>query len=98
MKCIEGQKWTSKAGWEEHLRQFVSSSRPSEEQEPNKDVLWIYVPDYEYNGRIMSIQNVTNWQTDYQPFFDSIDYIKEAYQTNETWQLATKEYTCWEST
>ena len=60
MDCEPGKLWTSQAGWEEHLRQFVSSSRPSEEQEPNKDVLWIYVPDYSDNGRITSIQNITN--------------------------------------
>ena len=54
-------------------------------------MLWIYVPNYTYNGTITAIQNVTNWETEHQNFWDSLDFVKRSYPTNETWQATTKE-------
>ena len=50
----------SKAGWEEHLRNFISAASPSENGPFTRKVLWIHAPDYNRYGVVGDIRNVTN--------------------------------------
>ena len=43
------------------------------------------MPDFTDHGRINSIQNITNWHTDYEEFFEALDVIRESYPNNATW-------------
>lgn len=47
--CERGD-WISYGGWQEMLRQFVSSTRAGEEGDPLQETLWIYTPDYKKDG------------------------------------------------
>lgn len=58
------------------LRQFVSSTRSGEEDEPLQSTLWIYTPDYDNYGSIKSIQNITTARSDYKPYWKDLDTIK----------------------
>lgn len=53
----------SKAGWEEHLRTFISAASAGESEPLTKEVLWIYAPDFNRQGVIGDIKNVTNRET-----------------------------------
>ena len=51
--------WITPDGWEEKLRQFVLSHRGSEgETELSKRLLWLYVPDFNKNGALNTIESV----------------------------------------
>lgn len=73
--CHETQ-WVTSRGWETMLRQFVSATAADMTQAPIANVLWIFIPNYERNGEIMSIQNVTNFQTAYPEYWVYLDEIK----------------------
>ena len=42
-----------------HLQAFVEGSKPIDSEPPNKNVLWIYVPDFSAQGRMQDIKNIT---------------------------------------
>lgn len=58
------------------LRQFVSSTRAGEDGDPLQETLWIYTPDYDYNGEIKSIQNITTARGSYSKYWKDLDQIK----------------------
>jgi len=77
--CDE-KKWVSQAGWEEHLRNFISGASPDESNESIfKKVLWIHAPDYSRQGVIGDIRNVTNRETDYHNLWKSLAIAQENY-------------------
>ena len=59
----EPDEWMSQEGWEEHLRNFISAASPSENGPFTREVLWIHAPDYNRNGVIGDIRNVTHRET-----------------------------------
>lgn len=69
----EPDEWMSHAGWEEHLRSFISAASAEEGEPLAKTVLWIHAPDYSRNGVLGDIQNVTNRDTDYAKLWKSIN-------------------------
>ena len=69
----------SKAGWEEHLRNFISAASPGEAEPLSKEVLWIHVPDFTRRGVIGDIKNVTNRETHYGQLWGGLDYISGRY-------------------
>lgn len=59
-------EWITKEGWEQKLREFVLSHRPSADtKEVSKELLWLYVPDYSQNGVITSIKKIKDIGYDY---------------------------------
>lgn len=58
------------------LRQFVSSTRSGEEDEPLQVTLWIYTPDFDNDGKINSIKNITTARSDYAPYWKDLTEIK----------------------
>ena len=70
----------SQAGWEEHLRNFISSASPVEAQTSiYKRVLWIHGPDFTRYGVIGDIKNVTNRITEYPKVWESLDVLEQGY-------------------
>ena len=69
----------SQAGWEEHLRSFITAAQAGENEELLKNVLWIHVPDWTKNGVVNDIKNVTNRVTERQPLWDSFNLIDSQY-------------------
>lgn len=51
--------WLTQQGWEEKLRQFIVSARGVETDDLARTVLWMYLPDFQNNGTMDIIQNVT---------------------------------------
>jgi len=45
----------TQAGWEEHLRNYVSAARAGESEKVAKKVLWIHGPDFSRRGVIGDI-------------------------------------------
>lgn len=68
-----------------HLAQFVKASMSDETQPPDKEVLWIHVPDLTAGGHIRDIQNITNFKTDHPTFFNALNHIKKTYPDEEKW-------------
>lgn len=57
--CENSVTWLTPEGWEEKLRQFVLSHRGSEgEEDLSKRLLWLYVPDFNRNGALNTIESV----------------------------------------
>jgi hypothetical protein len=56
-KCVDtvGDNWVSEEGWQEILRQFISSTRPDEDSDSLQTILWIYTPDFTKKGMLSSI-------------------------------------------
>ena len=54
----KGVTWITKEGWEEKLRHFINAQRSSESQEVEKELLWLYVPDFTKDGVLDSISSV----------------------------------------
>ena len=73
------QQWMSKAGWEEHLRTFISAASAGESEPLTKQVLWIYAPDFNRHGVIGDIKNVTNRETEYAQLWGGLDYMETRY-------------------
>ena len=69
----------SQAGWEEHLRNFISAASPSENGPFSRRVLWIHAPDYNRNGVLGDIRNVTNRETNYTSVWAALDDIANKY-------------------
>ena len=69
----------SKAGWEEHLRNFISAASPGESEPLSKQVLWIHAPDFNRHGVIGDIKNVTNRETSYSQLWGGLSYISGRY-------------------
>ena len=69
----------SQAGWEEHLRNFISAASPSENGPFSRKVLWIHAPDYNRNGVLGDIRNVTNRETNYTSVWAALDDIANKY-------------------
>ena len=64
--CDDKIGWLSSDGWQQILRGFVSATGETDGVEPGmKSVLWMYVPDYEFGGKVGEIQNITNAFTDH---------------------------------
>ena len=70
----------SKAGWEEHLRNFISAASAGEAEPLTKEVLWIYAPDFTRNGVIGDIKNVTKRETSYGQLWGGLDYFESRYE------------------
>ena len=70
----------SQEGWEEHLRNFISAASPSENGPFTRKVLWIHAPDYNRNGVIGDIRNVTHRETNYTALWKALDVIDERYE------------------
>ena len=70
----------SKNGWEEHLRNFISAASPGEAEPLSKEVLWIYAPDFNRQGVIGDIKNVTNRETSYGQLWEGLDHISTRYE------------------
>ena len=68
-----------------HLHQFVFASRPLDTDTPIKDVLWIHVPDFSHNGRMRDIHNITASMSNNTDFFESLEYVRETFPTEEVW-------------
>ena len=51
-------KWITKEGWEEKLRHFIESQKASERDLVEKELLWLYVPDFNKQGILDSIPAV----------------------------------------
>jgi len=64
------------------LRQFVSSTRSDEEEDPLQVTLWIYTPDYDNFGQIKPINNITTARSDYAPYWTDLDQIKTIEESN----------------
>jgi hypothetical protein len=47
--------WTTVEGWHELLRLYVNSSYSNEGDPLSKQLLWLYVPNFENGGRMGSI-------------------------------------------
>ena len=71
----------SKAGWEEHLRTFISAASAGESEPLTKEVLWIYAPDFNRQGVIGDIKNVTNRETEYEQLWNGLDYMETRYSS-----------------
>lgn len=39
--------WLNTAGWNEMIRHYVGASRPDEFSKEDKEVLWMFIPDFE---------------------------------------------------
>ena len=76
----EEEEWMSKAGWEEHLRNFISAASPGENGPFSRKVLWIHAPDYNRYGVVGDIRNVTNRQTEYATLWPALDVMDERYE------------------
>ena len=70
----------SQAGWEEHLRNFVGAASAGESEPLTRNVLWLHAPDYNRNGVIGDIRNVTNRETNYTQLWHSLDTIEKRYE------------------
>lgn len=42
--------WITKHGWYDLLRTYVKQARTSESQDVEKELLWLYVPNWEKMG------------------------------------------------
>ena len=71
----------SKEGWEEHLRTFISAASAGESEPLTKEVLWIYAPDFNRQGVIGDIKNVTNRETQYEQLWSGLDYMETRYDS-----------------
>jgi len=40
------------------LRGFIKSSRANEEEEPSRSLLWLYIPDFNKQGRMSTIEYI----------------------------------------
>lgn len=69
----EPESWLSHEGWEEHLRNFISAGSAEESAKPSRTVLWLHTPDYNRNGVVGDIRNVTNRVTEYSRLWESLD-------------------------
>ena len=54
----------------------MGSARGDEAVKPLKEVMWMYVPNFEEDGRITSIKNVTKYQTSYTKYWKALDVIR----------------------
>ena len=57
--CEDRIDWVTHEGWQSLLRGFVKTTSPSFEDEGVKSVLWMYVPDYDKQGLMSEIKNIT---------------------------------------
>jgi hypothetical protein len=74
-ECERGD-WISAEGWQEILRQFVVSTRADEYEQPLQQTMWIYTPDFNSNGQIQSIQNITTARSEFPVYFKELETIK----------------------
>ena len=59
------------------LRKYVHATKDTDDETPPlKGVLWMYLPDYEKNGAIRSIKNVTNSRTEHAQTWLDFDIIR----------------------
>ncbi|CDW71083.1 adenylyl cyclase [Stylonychia lemnae] len=59
----ENGNWVTQEGWFELLRQYTNSSFANEGDDQTKELLWLYVPDYNKDGRMGSIAYVPSQGT-----------------------------------
>ena len=50
--------WLTTEGWYEKLRMYILSQRSSEVDDVEKELLWLYVPDFTKKGILYSIESV----------------------------------------
>lgn len=59
------------------LRGYVSATGLTDGIESGmKSVLWMYIPNFEKNGHMSEIKNITNQLTNYTQVWDDLDYIR----------------------
>ena len=60
--CSDYSKgWMTQEGWQRMLRNYVSAAGDTDEIDPDlRTVLWMYVPDFDKNGVMDEIKNITN--------------------------------------
>lgn len=80
------------------LRQFVESTKSGEDGSPLQKALWIYTPDYDNQGQINSIQNITVARSQYASYWTDLEVIKTIQQAqfplglNQTQQNALQNW------
>ena len=52
------QPWLTSEGWYQLLRNYIKSSAPDESSTLSKEIIWLYVPDFNNNGRLSTISYV----------------------------------------
>jgi hypothetical protein len=52
--CDKGN-WINYKGWEEKLRQYILAARGVESDDLQRQVLWLYIPDFGKNGAMTNI-------------------------------------------
>lgn len=77
-KCKD-KDWISKEGWYEHLRNFITAASAGESESLRSELLWIHVPDFERQGVIGDIRNVTNRLTDYPLLWKKLDVVEATF-------------------
>ena len=61
------------------MRNFISAASPSENGPFSRRVLWIHAPDYNRNGVLGDIRNVTNRETNYTSVWAALDDFANKY-------------------
>lgn len=56
--------WITEEGWHEKLRHYVEAQRSSESVELEKELMWLYIPDFSKNGMMNSIKSIHGRYTD----------------------------------
>jgi hypothetical protein len=54
-----------------------------------KSVLWMYIPNFERNGHMSEIKNITNQLTNYTQVWDDLDYIRNITEADYNKTLST---------
>jgi hypothetical protein len=85
--------WISRDGWQEMLRQFVSSTRSGEDEVPLQETLWIYTPDYDDHGSIRPVNNITTARSDYATYWKDLVVIKSIEKAKFPTNLNTTQVT-----
>lgn len=56
--------WITEEGWNDLLRNFADTSRLSEDAELEKELLWLYIPDWNKNGMMSEIESISKEDLD----------------------------------
>lgn len=79
--CGDRVNWLTNDGWQSILRNFVQATSITDNSlQATKNVLWMYVPDFEKNGQMGEIQNVTRKYTQYAQAWTDLDTIRNISQ------------------
>jgi hypothetical protein len=55
--CEKGN-WITKAGWNQMLYEYIVAGRGIETDPLTRDLLWLYIPDFDKNGSMSEIEQV----------------------------------------